>query len=216
MITTTETEWAKIVHEEILNSSENWWRPVDSNHQIFEQALMKFINRNLNYYNYENMVLSLLEGYQYNKELPKTLEFCEFARLLTLDKGPFGRMCVWHLPPGAELLPHVDNFKYHNMIIRNIFIVSDHNNSNSFIKIQGKDVEYGQGTLFQFRPAREEHSFKNNSDRIMYFLGFDYWIPELLFLSLKHENLLDTFRNETRQNSDKIFGVGDCKFMSNN
>ena len=94
-------------------------------------------------------------------------------------------MCIWNIPPKAELLLHRDSFRYHNNIIRNIFIISKHNNDNSHIEIDGNSVLYDQGTLFQFNPATESHSFKNDSDDSWYFLGFDYWIPENLFAFLK-------------------------------
>ena len=216
MITNKEVAWAKIVLNEIISSSDQWWRPVNDKHQIFEQAYMKFVNRNLNYYNFENMLLSMIEGYEFNKTLPKTLDFCEYVRTLTNDRGPFGRMCVWNIPPRAELLLHRDSFKYHHMIIRNIFILSEHNNNNSHIEICEESVNYSQGTLFQFSPAIEAHSFKNNSDNSWYFLGFDYWIPERLVNSLKEVNLKEMHNSTIRQQSDKIFGIGDCKFMSDN
>lgn len=215
MITNSEVTWAKTLLTEVT-SDDSWWRPVSKTHQIFEQCYMKFVNRNLNYFNFENMLLTMLEGYQFNKTLPKTLEFCEYVRKLTGDLGPFGRMCVWNIPPRAELLLHKDSFKYHYMIIRNIFILSEHNNDNSHIEIREKSVDYDQGTLFQFSPALESHSFKNNSDDPWYFLGFDYWVPERLFNSLKEANLKEMHSSTIRQQSDKIFGIGDCKFMSNN
>jgi hypothetical protein len=215
MIASAEIDWAKLVFNEVVASQDSWWRPVTDKHQIFEQAYMKFVNRNLNYYNFKNMLLSLIEGYEFNKTLPKTLEFCEYVRTLTNDRGPFGRMCVWNIPPRAELLLHKDAFQYHHMIVRNIFILSQHNNNNSEIKIQETSVNYSQGTLFQFSPAIEAHSFKNNSDHSWYFLGFDYWIPEKLFDSLTNTELGEIFNDSTRQQSGKMFGIGNCKFMSN-
>jgi hypothetical protein len=216
IITESEFQWAQIILNEIDISKNDWWRPVNDKHQIFEQAYMKFVNGNLNYYNFENMLLSVIEGYAYNKELPKTLEFCEYVRTLTGDRGPFGRMCVWKIPPGAELLLHRDSFKYHNMIIRNIFILSNHNPKNSRIMINHNPVNYDKGTLFQFSPATESHSFKNMSDESWYFLGFDYWIPQHLFRFLKTTDLSVIHDDPIRQQSDKIFGVGTCKFMSDN
>lgn len=215
MITNTETNWAKTVLDEVINSSDDWWRPVNDNHKIFEQSHMKFVNRNLNYKNINNMILALIEGYEFNSTLSKTLEFCKYVRTLTGDRGPFGRMCVWHIPPRAELLLHRDSFRYHHMIIRNIFILSEHNRDNSHIMIEEKSVDYDQGTLFQFNPAIESHSFKNNSDDSWYFLGFDYWIPELLFNYLKTIDLTELLNDPIRQQSDKLFGSGTCKFMSN-
>lgn len=213
-ITFDEIGWAKDVLDEIVNSTDNWWRPMTNSHQIFEQARMKFVNRNLNYFSFENMLLSMLEGYEFNPQLPKTLEFCEYARILTGDRGPYGRMCVWQILPHAELLPHKDVYKYHSVIIRNIFILSKHNINNSQIEIQGKIVNHDQGTLFQFKPDVELHSFKNMSDEPWYFLGYDYWIPELLFESLNTVDLTEIYNDPIRQQSESVFGWGSHKFMS--
>lgn len=215
IITNNELPWAKTILSEITSDSEQWWCPINDKHQIFEQSFLKFVNRNLNYYNISNMLLSLIEGYQYNKSLTKTLDFCNYSRNLTNDQGPFGRMCVWNIPPGAELLSHRDKFKYHYMIVRNIFIVSDHDNNNSHISIQNKTINYNQGTLFQFQPAIEEHAFKNNSDKPWYFLGFDFWNTEMLFHAIKSYDLSKMYNNSIRQQSDTVFGIGDCKYMSN-
>ena len=215
-ITTNEVGWANTLLDEVINSSSEWHRPINNTDKIFNQAYMKFVNRNLNYYNFENMLLALVEGYDFNPTLPKTLEFCEYVRTLTGDCGPFGRMCVWKIPPHAELLRHRDSFRYHHMIVRNIFILSRHNTINSKIEIQDCPVDYDQGTLFQFNPATEAHLFKNLSDEPWYFLGYDYWVPERLFKSLKTTDLIETFNNPDRQKSDTLFGIGNCKFMSDN
>jgi hypothetical protein len=213
LITTNEIEWANTVLDEVIASSDEWWRPINNTHQIFNQAYMKFVNRNLNYYSFENMLLALLEGYEFNPTLTKTLEFCEYVRTLTGDRGPLGRMCVWKIPPHSELLRHKDTFRYHYMIVRNIFILSKHNTNNSRIEIRDSSVDYDQGTLFQFNPATETHLFRNTSDKPWYFLGYDYWIPESLFKSLKTTDLTTIFNDSNRLRS---FGIGTCKFMSNN
>lgn len=215
VFTTTESQWAKTLLPEIT-ADDQWWRPVNDKHQIFEQAFMKFVNRNLNYYNFENMLLTLIEGYEFNPTLPKTLEFCQYVRTITGDRGPFGRMCVWNIPPRAELLLHRDSFRYHYNVNRNIFIISEHNNNNSRIEIEGTVVDYDQGTLFQFNPARESHLFKNNSDHPWYFLGFDFWIPRQLFHFLRTIDLTEIYNDPVRQQSDTVFGIGSCKFMSDN
>ena len=214
IISNSEQQWAKTILTEITLDSESWWKPIDDNHQIFEQCNMKFVNKNLNYFNFKNMLLTLIEGYEFNKSLSKTLEFCKYVRTISGDRGPFGRMCVWEVPPHAELLRHYDSFKYHNCIIRNIFIVSEHNNNNSDIEINGISVNYNQGTLFQFNPSRESHSFKNNSDSPWYFLGFDYWIPEKLFMFLRATDVTELYNDPIRKSNK--FGVGTCKFMSDN
>ena len=213
IITNNEIVWAQLILSEITEN-DDWWSPISDKHQIFEQCYMKFVNKNLNYFNFENMLLTTIEGHKFNKSLSKTLEFCEYVRTLTGDRGPFGRMCVWKVPSRSELLAHIDNFKYHNQIVRNIFIVSKHNINNSYIQINDSLVEYDQGTLFQFYPAREQHCFKNNSDIDWYFLGFDYWIPSKLFYLLNTVNLTEIFNDPIQQQSNKLFGIGNCKYMS--
>ena len=117
VVTDSEINWAKILLSEITSDDNCWWNPVSESHQIFEQCYMMFVNKNLNYFNFENMLLSLIEGYEYNPSLPKTLEFCKYVRTITGDIGPFGRMCVWNVPPRATLLLHRDSFRYHSNII---------------------------------------------------------------------------------------------------
>jgi hypothetical protein len=108
-------------------------------------------------------------------------------------------MCVWNIPPGKELLPHVDSLEYHFKIIRNIFIVSDHSSSVNTITINDKDVEFAQGTLFQFSPSIEKHAFKNSSGSPFYFLGYDFWIPAELSENLsKFDNLEELFNDNDR------------------
>jgi Aspartyl/Asparaginyl beta-hydroxylase len=214
IITNSETAWSNIILNEITKD-DDWWRPVADNHQIFEQCYMKFVNGNLNYYSFRNMLLALIEGYEFNNTLPRTLEFCNYVRTLTMDQGPFGRMCVWNIPPRAELLLHKDSFRYHHNIIRNIFIISDHDTNNARIEINKDLVEFNQGTLFQFNPARESHSFKNNSDDTWYFLGFDFWIPNMLLDSYNRVNLTELFNDPIRQ-SNKHGSEVNCKYMSNN
>lgn len=184
IITEGLVEWADTIGEEIEHDSHNdYFWPVTKKHKIFEQAYMKFVNRNLNYFHFPNMVVHTIEGSEFNKSLPRTLEFCEFVRTLTGDTGPFGRMCVWYMPPGKQLLPHTDNFEYHRHMIRNIFVINENKDNLLKININGKPVSFDKGTLFQFHPDHELHEFINNSDKNFYFLGFDFWIPELLELA---------------------------------
>ena len=46
---------ADIIKEEILNSASDWFWPVDKKHKVFEQAHMKFLNRNLNYFSFSEV-----------------------------------------------------------------------------------------------------------------------------------------------------------------
>lgn len=191
--------WAKMIESEISSYGDDWWWPMDEKHQVFEQAKMIFVNRNLNYFHLDNMIAALCEGDEFNPALPITRNFCGYSRTLTGDTGPFGRMCVWNLPTGKELLPHFDSFEYHFKIIRNIFIVSDHSSRVNTFNINDEDVEFAQGTLFQFSPAVEKHTFKNSSDVPFYFLGYDFWVPEKLSESLsKFDNLEELFNDHDR------------------
>jgi|LakMenE01Jun11ns_1017448.scaffolds.fasta_scaffold9902353_2 hypothetical protein len=215
IITNNEIDWANKIEQEILADSANeWWLPQSSEHKIFEQAYMKFVNGNLNYFKFEIMIAALLEETNYNKNLTETLNFCNYARLLTGDTGPFGRMCVWKLPPKKELLRHRDNFKYHKHIVRNIFIVSKHSSNNCNISINDKLVDFNQGTLFQFFPATDQHAFANNSDRDFYFVGFDYWITKYLNKSIieTKDAVSKLMRNHHENGFDKK-GIN-CKFIS--
>lgn len=190
-ITDNLIEWANIVEQEIHNEETDWHWPKSQIHQIFEQSKMKFINRNLNYFNLPNMVAhALVDEPEYHPGFIKTLEFCNYVRSLTNDNSPFGRMCVWYLPSGCKLLPHVDNFPYHTKIIRNIFIISINTNNTLEVTINEKNVPIQKGTLFQFNPDIEIHSFSNSSDHPFYFLGFDFWKNDELSI-LKDEINLD-------------------------
>lgn len=170
---------AEIVLSEIQadeNINEYFW-PVSKKHQIFEQAYMKFINRNLNYFYFESMIAQVKEGNEFNAAFPKTLEFCRKVRKLAprFDRSPFGRMCIWKLPPGKQLLPHRDAYNYHKFITRNIFIISDNVDNKLKINIENVSVNANKGTLFQFAPSSELHEFINDSNQPFYFLGFDFW-----------------------------------------
>jgi hypothetical protein len=191
--------WAQRVEAEILAYPDEWFWPVDDKHQIFEEAKMIFVNRNLNYFHLDNMVAAVCEGDDYNPNLLTTRKFCGYSRVLTGNPGPFGRMCVWNLQSNKELLPHVDAFAYHFRIVRNIFIISKHTNDKVSININNKEVEFDQGTLFQFSPATELHAFKNTSDEPFYFLGYDFWIIDKLRAALNTtENLIELMDDEKR------------------
>jgi len=178
-ITDNLKEQAKIILKEIEadEANEYYW-PKSVEHQIFEQAYMKFINRNLNYFDVENMIVQTLEGNEFNPAFPKTLEFCRSVRILSPKhkSSIFGRMCIWKLPPKKRLLPHKDDFFYHSFITRNIFIISDFLPTEVEININRTPTPITQGTLFQFHPDTELHDFANLSeDKPFYFLGFDFW-----------------------------------------
>lgn len=66
--------WAHIITDEIAadeGKGEYFW-PKSKSHEIFEQAYMKFINRNLNYFHLENMIRQTTEGNEFNPAFAKT------------------------------------------------------------------------------------------------------------------------------------------------
>lgn len=181
---------AEIVQAEIASDVEgSWFHPrgtiKDNDSQgDFDYGRMRFLNKNLNYFYFENMLVHALKNdYIFNLKYKKTLEFLESLRTQLNEHGPFGRMCIWKLEPKFYLLPHRDSWKYHQHITRYIFCVSNHSGSDVTIKINGKQVEVEQGLLFKFFPAVELHEFINHSDENFYFLGFDYWRQNLLNLA---------------------------------
>lgn len=214
-LTDNLTDWADIVFQEIVADSTDYFWPKSNEHKVFEQAYMKFVNRNLNYFDYKNMIVTaVVDEPEYHPGLTKTLEFCKFVRENFDNKhSPFGRMCVWKIPPKAGILPHVDNYIYHALITRYIFIVSDHNKDDIFIKINNIEVPYKKGRLFEFYPAVERHEFTNHSNDPLYFLGFDVWKKDKLDKFSQTIDLLSVASNPKRYNS--FGGINSkCKYMS--
>ena len=179
-------EWAEKINQEIIDDTSDWYHPTGRPDYVkgpgdFEFGRMRFLNRNLNYFYFENMLSHALKNnFSFNPNYPTALEFCETLRQYNKESGPFGRMCVWKLAGLCYLLPHVDNWEYHRHITRYIFCISDHNDSDVLIKICDKEVPVKQGLLFSFYPAIEKHEFVNKTNRDFYFLGFDYWNPDRL------------------------------------
>ncbi len=174
--------WSKILDNEINNdTNSSWYHPkgrVDGAAGVghFDYGRMKFVNRNLNYFYFENMIsLAVKNQYEYNKNYKQTLNFCNLLRPVLNESGPFGRMCIWRIPPKGYLLPHVDAWPYHRCIRRYIFCISDHKVDEVTIRIAGKEILTNQGYLFMFNPSYEKHEFINHSSRDWYFLGFDFW-----------------------------------------
>lgn len=200
---------ACILYNEITQDNKEWFSPI-ANHGIFNQAYMKFINRNLNYFDFGNMVAQTTEPTEYNPGLIKTLEFCQSLRKEFLENGPFGRMCVWKIPSGMNILPHLDNFEYHKHITRYIFSISEHSDLVKVL-ISGKYISIEQGTLFKFYPGVQLHSFHNQSTTDWYFLGFDFWRPNLLELAYKRTDIGSVISNAERY---ATFGCGVEKYQS--
>lgn len=189
-------EWAKQLNEEIKNDSSDWFHPYGhrpgepGTTGDFNYGRMRFVNRNLNYFYFQNMLsLALKNNYDFNPHYPKMLNFCNEVRNIANESGPLGRMCIWKMVPNGFLLPHVDNWKYHNQIRRYIFCISEHQGTDAVIKINDNVVEVKQGLLFQFNPAYEKHEFVNCTDRDWYFLGFDFWDIDKLNNSSEFESI---------------------------
>jgi hypothetical protein len=74
-------------------------------------------------------------------------------------------------------------------------------------------VNFDSGTLFQFHPDRELHEFINGTDENFYFLGFDYWYPDMLE-SAKSKIDVESVLNDPA----RLAGFGGpntvCKFIS--
>lgn len=211
--------WAKIIKNEIIDDDSDWFypkgkRPGEPNKiSDFELGRMRFINRNLNYFYYENMLSHALKNdYEYNKFYPNALNFCNEMRIPLNEHGPFGRMCIWKIVPNGFLSPHVDNWEYHSQIRRYIFCISEHEGKDVVIKIQNSVIDVKQGLLFQFNPSRELHEFVNKTDTPWYFLGFDYWDLDKLLTSALDKGLT----KETEIPYDHNFGgyKSKAKYMS--
>jgi hypothetical protein len=208
-------EWADKVYYEIENDSTPYFHPVNRNHKIFEESYMKFVNRNLNYYNFSNMVVcALKEPPEWNPQLKVTLEFCNFVKtFMDEESTPFGRMCVWNVPPRKRIKKHTDNFTYHAMIDRYIFFVSSHPAGSINVTINNEKANTDKGVLWKFNPAFDEHEFVNNSDDPLYFLGFDIWKKEKLY-SLKDVIDVDSVIQDPARLSRYGGQHTTCKFIS--
>lgn len=206
---TTYAADAIAVHDEILKDGSDWFSPT-AGHKIFDQAYMKFINRNLNYFDFGNMVTQTIEPPEYNPSLIKTLAFCLRVKDDFSEEGPFGRMCVWKIPPGMKIMQHVDNFEYHRHITRYIFSVSAQSSLVEIV-IDGKRVEVEQGSIFKFYPAIQRHRFYNMSEVDWYFLGFDFWKTDLLNLAYHRIDSANIISDPIRLGR---FGCGKEKYMS--
>lgn len=178
---------AKEINQEIIDDvNGTWYGPKGlpgggDNPGHFDEGNMRFVNRNLNYFYIENMIIHALQNnYDYNPHYPKLLKFCNDMRETTGQPGPFGRMCIWRLRANCSILPHYDRWEYHHQITRFIFCVSDHGPNDATINIDGKEIPVEQGLYFNFFPALEKHSFSNKTDRDFYFIGYDYWKQENL------------------------------------
>ena len=205
LISVNLQDWANSIYAEIIldeDKNDYFW-PRSNKHEIFEQAYMKFLNRNLNYFSFKSIIAQVREGNEFNPAFPKTLAFCRHVRELVPvhTRSPFGRMCIWKLPPKKQLLPHKDNYFYHRFITRNIFMISENIDNTMIVNIGGKSAPAQQGSLWQFHPDIELHEFNNTGNTPFFFLGFDFWNERQLAALqalVDHDALLvDTVRMNT-------------------
>ena len=213
-------EDAKIFLSEIEADTSDWFhpkgRPVSGpGVGDFDYGRMRFVNRNINYFYFDSIIsMALKNDYEYNSNYPKILEFCNSMRTELNELGPFGRMCIWNMIPRGYLLPHKDNWEYHNQIRRYILCISEHSGKEATIKINNKVIEVEQGLFFRFDPAKEMHEFINHTDKNWYFLGFDFWDIDKLQKSAIERNI--TKETIIEYNLDLQFGGNKSysKFMS--
>jgi hypothetical protein len=194
---------AQAILTEIINDTDpNWFKPKgkpgrqlhDDSPGDFDMGIMKFVNKNLNYFYFINMIsYALKNNYEYNPNYPYTLDFCNRMREVLDEPGPFGRMCIWNLDAYCKLLPHTDAWKYHKRIKRYILCVSTHAGDEALIRIAGEKIDVVQGLFFSFNPDTDIHEFVNYTNRPFYFIGFDYWnIEKLSEASLENNITIDT------------------------
>ena len=200
-------EWADIVANEIHQATiadpvwhyaEGWKvdekgsRTTDPNNNtkgVFDDVRLHFVNRNFNILYLESTIHMALTGdYEYNPMFIKSREIFELARQYNHETGPFGRMIVWSVPPGAKILAHVDDLPYQKGVNRYVFTASKQSSPDISINIQNYEVDLEPGMMFAFH-AEDMHEFTNNSNEYWYFLGIDYWIPEELERLARENNI---------------------------
>ncbi len=203
-------EWADILYKEVMDDHSPWFHPTRRD-GTFDQAFQKFMTGNLNCYSLKNMLATSIEPEIRNPRLLKCYGFADLVRQSQPNGGPFGKMALWKVGPGKKLLSHRDNFPYHHHIYRIIFNISDHGDDVEIIMNKDR-VHVVKGSLFPFRPATEEHSFENKSDKDWYFLAFDFWDKD------KHADLINTIDlTGVLNNPDRIHAIGNVteKCLSN-
>ena len=160
-----------------------WWHPKSppgNNHQIFDKALMKFLNGNLYYPDLRNMVIHANDADPYwNPNLPVHIDFCKKAREFLGEQGPLGRMCLWKIVPGHYIAPHTDNYYYHRCIKRWIYFLNLDDQVTD-VTFANQKQRSNAGTLLELQPFHEKHAFYNNSQEDWYFVVFDTWDMHML------------------------------------
>lgn len=166
-------EYADNIRDEILRDEhKEWFIPTK---RSFINSKMKFINGNLDPYSFQNMSNHVqLDNPVFNDSFKDALALCNHIRSLINTANPFGRMCIWGVPPRAVITSHVDDHAYHRCVNRWCYFITNSAEESKVI-IGDETINPEVGTLFEFKPATEIHSFQNLSDNVWYFLSFDIW-----------------------------------------
>lgn len=188
--------YTQIVLDEIARDEQgpkNWWHPKSppgNNHKIFDLALMKFVNGNLNYPDLKNMLLHARDPNPwYNPAYRATLQVCKALKSLIEEAGPFGRMCLWRVESGKYIAPHTDNYFYHRYINRWLYFLNLTSEQTEVVFADEK-IDAGAGQLVELQPFNERHSLKNCSEKVWYFLVFDTWdLDDLRRVTAENLNL---------------------------
>lgn len=186
-----DCDGASQVLKEILQDEgkSEWWLPKSDMHTIFEQARMKFVNGNLNYFDLRNMVVHAQDKSPYwNPAFARTREVCSGLKHSLQEYGPVGRMCVWCVPPRSRIEPHTDNYDYHRMVSRWILFLT-HSSADTQVFFD-KEVQPSEtGNVVRLQPFYQRHSFENHSDKPWYFFAFDTWDPQKLKKLIRDDDL---------------------------
>jgi len=169
------SKWADMLENEIFDDEDNPWYLAEDPLAGNDQLRLKFVNRNLNYHYFPNMVsLAANREQKYNFNLPVTLKFCQKSRTINNNNRPFGRMVVWRLPAGKSLAIKNADIEYYQYVLTNLFVLTD---SDQFkIRINNHNKPSTKGTFLQYQPGSDIVEIANNSSGDFYFLTFDNWI----------------------------------------
>lgn len=169
-------ELFKDIEQEIIaDEHAEWFFPYAPGYPTFENCRLKFLNGNLDYRSFQNMINHAYRepGY-FNPAFKKVREFAEYIRPMTDCLGPLGRSTVWNIPPGEMIKPHTDAFIYHRYITRWIYIIKQ-DTEHTRLSIAGNRLTTVPGDMFELHPAEQVHYFFNKSAVPWYFLGIDFW-----------------------------------------
>jgi len=170
------SKWADMLENEILDDEDNPWYLAEDQLAGSDQLQLKFINRNLNYYYFPNMVsMAANREQKYNFNFPVTLRFCQKARSIYDTNRPFGRMVIHRLPAGKSVSVGSADVEYYQHVITSLFVLTS--GDQFAIHINNRVMPSTRGSFFQYQPSSDRLTATNNSRGDMYFLAFDNWLP---------------------------------------